>query len=589
MTSIGGTEKGCERCRELAERRASGCLLDAEEAGALREHLQSCADCATDAALADLVAELDVPGPATALDAQTRERWVDDVLRGAEKTARTRGDTVETGLPANACREQPPATPVVVGRSLIRLWAAVVSVIVGAVVLFLGLFLELSQDRDGGPAKDSATATLLLAAGVAEVDGRPARAGDVLHSGEAIDVAGGRVGVTLCRNANIFLDAATRARLVETGDRRCEVRLDAGRLVANAHGLAPGTQLVVSSAAGSVRVTGTMFAVEVVGGEVDVRVLEGEVDLAVPAQAPRRIAASQAMRMAGEDVRPLHAAEAERDRRLADWFPQAGVDASAVLDISSVAPSVDVVVDERTLGPAPVTALVAPGRHVIEVRGRGGPPVREVVEVRANEQFQRSYVLRAPAVGTERASAAPPVSVPANSGEAIARSDAGGSLVASPLPERSRVARDRDEDVGAPDAASPADVPAAGTAADLLDAARRLRTAADWTGAAATYEELKTRFPDSAEARVALVPLGQLRLERLGDAAGALRAFEEYLARSASAALREEASWGRIQALRGLGRAEDEVGALRGFLAAHPASLRANAARQRLAELEGAP
>ena len=129
--------------------------------------------------------------------------------------------------------------------------------------------------------------------------------------------------------------------------------------------------------------------------------------------------------------------------------------------------------------------------------------------------------------------------------------------------------------------------PDAPTASGLLVEARRRRAAGDWAGAAAAYEELAERFPDSGEARATLVPLGQLRLERLGDPVGALRAFDAYLARTPSGPLSEEASWGRTQALRLLGRSADEAAALREFVAGHPASLRVGEARRRLGELEG--
>jgi hypothetical protein len=86
-----------------------------------------------------------------------------------------------------------------------------------------------------------------------------------------------------------------------------------------------------------------------------------------------------------------------------------------------------------------------------------------------------------------------------------------------------------------------------------------------------------------------LVSLGQLRLERLGDAADALEAFDDYPVNPSSGALVEEAFWGRIRALERLVRTPEEVEAMCEFLAAHPASLWADEARERLAKLEGTP
>ena len=70
------------------------------------------------------------------------------------------------------------------------------------------------------------------------------------------------------------------------------------------------------------------------------------------------------------------------------------------------------------------------------------------------------------------------------------------------------------------------------------------------------------------------VPLGQVCLERLGEAAGALV---------------EDAARGRIRTLDHLARTGEEAEAVREFMAAHPASPYADEARQRLAESEGTP
>lgn len=99
------------------------------------------------------------------------------------------------------------------------------------------------------------------------------------------------------------------------------------------------------------------------------------------------------------------------------------------------------------------------------------------------------------------------------------------------------------------------------------------------------YGDILERFPGSAEARAARVPLAQLLLERTGDPAGALRVFDEYLSAAREGPLVEEAAWGRARALGRLGHGAEEADALRAFPAAHPWSLHAGEARRRLAEL----
>jgi tetratricopeptide (TPR) repeat protein len=111
------------------------------------------------------------------------------------------------------------------------------------------------------------------------------------------------------------------------------------------------------------------------------------------------------------------------------------------------------------------------------------------------------------------------------------------------------------------------DRPAVASAADLLAQARTRRGAGDIPGAIAAYEELILRYPNVAASRTAMVTLGQLRLD-LGQAKKALRWFDRYV--EGGGALAEDAQFGRIRALRALGRRADEREAIDAFLAKYP-------------------
>jgi len=516
MSSTNGSKNGCERARELADRRADGEALRPEELEQFRMHAGSCTDCATDEAVASLIADLDAPAPAAELDAAARERWIEDALRGAAKSG--------------------PSRPATSNRHGWR-WAATLAVAAGVAVVLVELWPH--GDASRSTSQVPAPPKVLQVGGDVRVDGAAARAGDVLPSGAVVDVGDGRAAVRLCGGVDVHLDAATRLRLAEHEAAPCRVVLESGRIAVDAHGLPRGDRFVVSVSAGEVRVTGTVFAVEVVGRQAEVRVLEGSVVVAAGALPERALAAPQAMRIGADYARALTAAEAERDRRLAEWLAEGTVAASTTPPASVATPAVGVNTDRLAGEAAPVPSPTGAGTAASSA----------------------AMVAESP-----RPAASDPAQLPHN------RQPGGGAAEAPASP------------FVPPTPAATALPP---TAIELLDGARRSRAAGDWQGAASAYEALVTRWPDSPEARVALVPLGELRLERLGDAAGALQTFDKYLAGPSSGALGEEASWGRIRALRSLGRAPEEAEALHAFLAAHPASLRAQEARQRLAELEG--
>lgn len=106
---------------------------------------------------------------------------------------------------------------------------------------------------------------------------------------------------------------------------------------------------------------------------------------------------------------------------------------------------------------------------------------------------------------------------------------------------------------------------------DLLRAARSLRQAGDHHGAARVLEDAIRHHPRNSKARTALATLGQVYLGPLRKPARALRAFDRYLEQSGGA-LREEVEYGRIRALRAMGRERDAERARASFLTAHPRS-----------------
>jgi hypothetical protein len=102
-----------------------------------------------------------------------------------------------------------------------------------------------------------------------------------------------------------------------------------------------------------------------------------------------------------------------------------------------------------------------------------------------------------------------------------------------------------------------------------LGHARALRMAGQFARAAAVYRSIYSRNPRSEGGRAALMSLASLQLSSLGDARGALTSYESYLA-GGGGALSEQAEYGRIRALRQLGRSAEEREATRRFIARYP-------------------
>jgi hypothetical protein len=121
------------------------------------------------------------------------------------------------------------------------------------------------------------------------------------------------------------------------------------------------------------------------------------------------------------------------------------------------------------------------------------------------------------------------------------------------------------------------------SAARLFAEANQARRAGDVGKASGLYHALQSQFPGSAEAELSRVTLSLLLLDS-GDAQGALRGFERYLA-GASRGLEADAVVGRARALGRLGRQSREAPACQEEQRKDPRSSYARQPSERLSAL----
>lgn len=161
---------------------------------------------------------------------------------------------------------------------------------------------------------------------------------------------------------------------------------------------------------------------------------------------------------------------------------------------------------------------------------------------------------------------------------------------AAALPASPReVAGERDVSVKAApaaaekEAAAKAPVKEVAPAAKLFGEANQARRSGDIGRASGLYQLLQEQYPGSPEAELSRVTLALLLLDS-GDAQGALKGFERYLAGGARG-LEAEALVGRARALGRLGRRDLEAAAWREVQRKFPRSIYGRQATERLAAL----
>jgi hypothetical protein len=107
----------------------------------------------------------------------------------------------------------------------------------------------------------------------------------------------------------------------------------------------------------------------------------------------------------------------------------------------------------------------------------------------------------------------------------------------------------------------------------LLEQADAARLDGHPREAARALDELRRRYRSDARAGLAALQLGRLRLDSLHDAAGALEAFRDAAALSASASVQEDALARQAQALEMLGNAADCRRVRELYLARYPSGI----------------
>jgi hypothetical protein len=190
----------------------------------------------------------------------------------------------------------------------------------------------------------------------------------------------------------------------------------------------------------------------------------------------------------------------------------------------------EVTIDSTAMGKTPVSLFVDTSAHV-RLSLPGYVPVSDWIDVTDGRPIERTFTLTA---------------LPAPPSDSSARATEGRRVAVSP--------------------------------SRLLGTAQALRARGDYDACARIYRRLWSEFPGSEEAKVSMISLGELELGGRRRPAAALEAFSSYLRIGGS--LEREARFGRIRALRMLGRDAEADAESAAFLRDYPAGVPAAALRR---------
>lgn len=389
--------------------------------------------------------------------------------------------------------------------------------------------------------------------------------GQAVHEGEEIALATGLAGVRLHPAVAVLLDGEdARMKVKRSNEALMQLHLESGRLFVHIDPLLPHPDVVVETRAGSVRVTGTVFEVRVEPSGVEVDVLRGTVELHASGRK-RALSRGQGATLGGPGTRALsEAALARGTRRLQLSRSILSAEARGWLELTTSPPGAMVTLDGVVMGKTPLRARLRAGNRLMEVELTGYAKVREELQLEAGRQLSRRLLLSA--LSHRRAKTT------WRTLQGIARATVEGTRLGA-LQYAQWASLQIIEPKSKTSVVSMPEPRGAASPRELLKKARAQRRERDWSGAAKTYSALVDAYPETPQGHAAMVALAHLQLERLGRVDAALASFEHYLLLAPRGALREEASFGRILALREMGRDGAAKEAMKAFMQAHPNSI----------------
>lgn len=377
------------------------------------------------------------------------------------------------------------------------------------------------------PLASAAGAQLALASGETLVNHRAAIAGERLAPGTVVSVGVGQACLLVPPGVSVCLDDGSELSIETLKADARRFRLHSGHAVAHLEPQPAGSSFGFETPAGSVVAKGTVFSLRTDGSTVTLRVHEGVV-LNRQGSETSAYQAPSTTQLSHQNGAARSLTEATSDARLVELARYFSDASQGTLVVNGAAGS-RLLLDDFYLGLAPLSALVRPGDYRMQVSKAGFASIVERLELKSGAHVVRNYEPTELGVGA---------------------------------------AKD-----GAKRAATP-------SAAELLERARAFRADGRYREAHAAYQRLLREYSSSAEARVALVSLGELQLSQLADPGGALRSFDAYL--RGGGALRQEASYGRIRALRRLGKLSEAQAAAAAFITTYPRSVQAATLRKEL-------
>jgi len=541
----------CKQVHDIWLELGTGRPLTHREETLIESHLENCEACRLEANALDMIRFDGSAGPASDLDDITQRRRIDSILADADSHAQKR-----------AARSSGSGNPF---RK--RIYTGMAAAMAAAAALLIA-FAWISTDS---PEQNTAAikahrqpdfslpaGRTVLLSGPVRISGSMTEAENAITGGTNIATGSGQTVIDLGTGITLLVTKQSRMSISRMDSRAIDVRLFQGRIFGQVDPARRGPEFSVSTSRGKVRVVGTVFSVFDDGHDVRVSVFRGKVSIDSVSGRPEKVGIGQSALIGRRERAVLSEKEKSHASTVLETLEILSASNSSVLTIESMPSGADVKLDGALIGSTPLMASVRPGHRMLELYRDDVRSVREYLELAPESTLSRTFDMGRK-IKSESTASAQQGTVTA---QTASRKEPSPSLKGTAA---------HNEHI---------------TPVDLLAKAQTMRATRKWAEAVEAYHELIWRFPGSAEARSSLVSLGTIQLEQMKAPSRALGYFDEYLSEAGSGSLAQEAAFGRIMALKKLGKTRRERESIHNFIRNFPSAIQIPRLKERLKEIQ---
>lgn len=523
--------KNCEKFSDIMDKTKG--KITFEEKNFLENHIKECNSCKFELNLSKLMIGNEDIGPLPPLDLENEKNYINSIVELSEQNQKKENlvKLFIDWLNIN-CRSK-------------LVYTAASFLIIFSLIISYYLYIKEPQTNI-----QTHYLSYILSSG---------EKNSTIKTGDIILTDSEKVIVDLKNNSYLIIEKKSSIKINKLTENERQIILNKGKLLAKINPYNHKTKLKIITPDGEIYVKGTVFSVEK-NNETKLTVFEGTVAVKLKNQREILVSSSSCYNLTKMEYETFNSQNYQSRIAIFNTISNDG----APFTINSLPQGAEVRIDSDFIGKTPLNLKIKKGNHRLSIEYSGYKTYSENLEIANLEKIIKFITLSS-------------VSFMDNGQNKIIKNNIVENKQIKNIKIQPEVKNTVKEITDVEKLQS--------TPEELLTQAHTFRIQHQWDKAVNSYEDLISSNPDSGEAKIALIYLGELLLEQFNQPHKAVVHFDNYLKISPQGSLVSEAYMGEISAYQKLGNKVKEREKIEEYLKRYPASLNFIELQKRLEEL----